>query len=115
MTDRENPFPARPDVIQRIAAVVTLEALQRRIHNWVARRFRIGTYELRDGQIISGRGRQAEDRIWINDVKAWHLHYEMVFNVVIIELADGRAVKWLDEFDDLLGILRTVAPDRKLP
>jgi len=46
-------------------------------------------------------------------VSSWQVFPEMGFDVVAIELADGRHVRWIDRYDDLIGILRRVAADRE--
>jgi hypothetical protein len=114
MTRASDPEPRRPDLIQRIAAVVTLEAPLNKLDRWLRRKLKVGTYELRAGEIIAGRGRRPQSRIRVEDIRDWQIGPEMLFDIVTIKLADGRVLTWLVEFDDLIAILRSVAADREL-
>lgn len=102
-------------VAQRIAAAVTLQAPRYALGKWLNRKLKVGVYELQGGEIVAGRGRRPEDRIAVNEVRAWQIYGELCFDMVVIELADGRTVRWLDTYNDLIAILRKVAPARERP
>jgi hypothetical protein len=92
-----------------------LQAPLHRFRVWLARRLKIGVYELRENEIVSGRGRRPQDRVRVDDIKTWRIRGEMVVDIIVIELIDGRVLNWLDEYDDLIAILRAVAADRERP
>jgi hypothetical protein len=115
MTNSSNPVSPREDIIQKIVAIVTLQVPLHKLDVWLKRKLRIGVHELEGGQIVSGRGRRAQDRIRVEEIRAWRIFGEMGFDIIAIELADGRVLNWLDEHDDLIAILRNVAADRELP
>ena len=80
--------------------------------SWLDHKLKSGVYELQDGELVSGRGRRPEDRLATADVTSWQVFPEMGFDVVVIDLADGRQVRWIDKYNDLIGILEKVAADR---
>ena len=67
-------------------------------------------YELCGSEIVRGRGLRPDDRLRVVDVRSWQVHPEMVFDVVEITLTNGVQFAWLDKHDDLVEILRRVAP-----
>jgi len=81
--------------------------------SWLDHKLKNGVYELQGEEVVSGRGRRPEHRVAIADVSSWQIHAEMGFDVVAIDLADGRQVRWIDKYDDLVAILRRVASDRE--
>ncbi len=46
-------------------------------------------------------------------MKGWKIHPEMGFDGVIIELTDGRQLRWIDTYNDPIAILREVTPERE--
>jgi hypothetical protein len=77
-------------------------------------KLRSDEYELCGCEIVRGNGSRPEDRLRAADVKSWQICPEMVFDMIEITLADGRRFVWLDTHDDLIGILRRVAPKAEL-
>jgi hypothetical protein len=115
MTNPSSPVPPRQDIIRKVAAIVTLQAPLHRLNIWVRRKLKIGVYDLQVGEIVSGRGRRPQDRIRVEEIRAWRICGEMAFDIIAIELVDGRVLNWLDEHDDLIAILRMAAPERERP
>ena len=85
-----------------------------RLQAWVDHRLRIGVYGLRGNELLACRGRRNPERLAVEAIRKWQIAGEMGFDIVVIELADGRVVNWIDRYDDLIGILRQVAADREL-
>lgn len=110
----DNWFP-RESVIDKIVDLLTLQAPLHKFQVWLDHRFKNGVYELRRDEIVSGHGRRPEDRIKFQQVKAWQVVMEMGFDIIVIELNDGRVLNWVDKYNDLIGILQTVAADREQP
>ena len=76
-----------------------------RLRKWLDHKLGIGIYELRGGRIIKDRGRTPSCIVALQDIESWHIDYEMTFDIVTIRLKDGREVRWLDKYNDLLAIL----------
>jgi hypothetical protein len=88
-------------------------ALLLRFQSWLDHTLRIGVYEFRGTEILHGRGRHEDDKVNISEVTEWQIRSEMGFDVVTIELTDGRQLRWIDKYDDLISILRRVVPERE--
>jgi hypothetical protein len=88
-------------------------ALLHSLRSWIDHKLKSGVYELQGGELISGRGRRSEHRLAVAEVTRWQVFPEMGFDVVVIDLADGRQLRWIDTYDDLIGILGRVAADKK--
>lgn len=97
-----------PDMLQRLLH------LGCRLDSFLEHRCRINTYEQRNGLVVRHRGLFNEDPLMINDIANWQVTPEMTFDIVDIELGDGSIIRWLDEYDDLLSILRTAASEREI-
>jgi hypothetical protein len=82
-----------------------------KFRKWLDQKLGVNVYELREKRIVKERGRKPSDILALRDIAFWHVDYEMVFDVVTIRLKDGREIRWLDKYDDLLGILRTELGD----
>ena len=76
------------------------------IRKWLDQKLRVNVYTIREGRILRNCGRRPADIVELKDITTWHVDYEMVFDIVTIQLKDGTEFCWLDEHDDLLGILR---------
>src|SRR5947207_12929500 len=87
-------------------------ALLHCFRSWLDHKLKSGVYELQGSELVSGRGQRPEHRLAIADVSSWQVFPEMGFDVVAIELADGRHVRWIDRYDGVIRILRRVAADR---
>jgi hypothetical protein len=72
------------------------------------------TYALEGDVIVATRVHRGERRIRLSEVEAWCAHPEMTFDIVEIQLRDGRSIRWFDVYDDLLGILREHAREREV-
>jgi hypothetical protein len=72
-----------------------------------------GIYELKDDEVIMGWGRRPEHRLPIAKVRSWQVFPEMGMDIVIIELNDGGQIRWIDTYNDLIGILKQVAADKE--
>ncbi len=88
-------------------------ALLHRFQSWLDHSLKNGVYELQGTEVVCGRGRRADHRLFITELSAWQIHPEMGFDVVTIELTGGRQLRWIDTYDDLIAILRSVAPERE--
>lgn len=86
-----------------------------KLQNWLLGVFKRGTYDLVGDEIVSGSGKSSEDRIRTTDVTAWRIYWVMSFDMIVIELVDGRCVRWFDHHNDLIAILRQVTPNCELP
>ena len=84
-----------------------------KFRSWLDHKLKNGIYELQGDEIVSGRGERPKHRLAIGDVGDWQIFPEMGFDVVVIKLVDGRQLRWIDKYDDLIAILRKVAPDRE--
>jgi len=111
MGDRPGFVSLAETLVGRVLAF--LSAASRALSTSLDRALRCGVYELRGEEIISGRGRHSDARIDVRDIVAWEIYPEMGFDVVDIELTDGRSLVWCDTYDDLIAILRQVAADRE--
>jgi hypothetical protein len=70
-------------------------------------------YELCGKEIVCGRGRLSEHRLPVAKLKSWQVHPEMGFDLVFIKLVDGETRQWPDTYNDLVAILRGVAPEKE--
>lgn len=93
---------------------VLVRSLNTNLKGWFDHIFKYGVYELQGTEIVCGRGRHADHRLAIADMTAWQIHPEMGFDVVTIQLINGQQLRWIDKYDDLISILRQVAPEREL-
>jgi hypothetical protein len=114
MTNAKSDFPWKEDFIRKIFRIISLEGSLFRLQSWLEHKYRINVYELKDNEIISGRGRHPRDRISVEQIKSWQIYPEMVFDIVLIELMDGCVIQWHDRYKDLIAILKQVAADREL-
>jgi hypothetical protein len=85
------------------------------LRRWICNKFRIGTYRLDGMQIIADSEPSIKNNINIADIIDWQILMDMGIDLVIIRLRDGRIIKWIDKFDDLISILRSAAPEREVP
>jgi hypothetical protein len=83
-----------------------------RLRVWADRLLKNDTFKLEGKEIISGSGKSAADKVQVEMIKNWSLEHEMLFNIIRIELQTGEVITWLDKYDQLLPILRSVAPDK---
>lgn len=67
---------------------------------------KVEKYEHRDGIITRHKGRFSSDKISLSKIHAWSVYYEMGMDVVRIEFTNDEEVRWIDKYNDLLGILR---------
>jgi len=72
---------------------------------------RVNTYRLVGDTLVKGRGTRRNSRIRLADVKSWQILPEMGFDVVMIELESCETYQWLDDYNDLIEVLRTCLPD----
>jgi hypothetical protein len=95
----------------RAARIRLMETGGRR-SSLIARLRRIGRdrYTLCDGQIVQQRGLFHRDAIDLANIVSWYVHYEMVFDCVVLSLRDGCEAVWLDYDNDLLSILGETLP-----
>jgi hypothetical protein len=84
-----------------------------RLQKWLDHKFGVNVYELRDGNIVKDRGRKPSDTLALSDIASWHVEHEMVFDIIRIRLQGGDEVRWLDTYNDLLGILRSELKDKE--
>lgn len=113
MGDRPHFVSLAEALVERVLAF--LSAPSRALSTSLDRALRCGVYELRGQEIISGWGRHSDARIDVRDIVAWEIYPEMGFDVIDIQLADGRSLVWCDTYDDLIAILRQVSGDRERP
>ncbi|MHB1032895.1 MAG: hypothetical protein ACYC0X_34380 [Pirellulaceae bacterium] len=88
-------------------------SLSHRFQSWLDHTLKNGVYEVQGLEIICGRGRRADHRLHILEVRSWQIYPKMGFDVVAIQLTDGRQLRWIDTYDDLISILRKVSPERE--
>ncbi len=88
-------------------------AVLQKFRSFVDHALKNGVYELQGADVVCGRGRRADQRLPISQLAAWQIHPEMGFDIIAIELTSGRQIRWIDRYDDLISILRKVAPDRE--
>jgi hypothetical protein len=88
-------------------------ALLQKVRSFLDRALKNGVYELQGAEVVCGRGRRANQRLPISQLRAWQIHPEMGFDIIAIELTNGRQIRWIDRYDDLISILRRVAPERE--
>jgi len=70
-------------------------------------------YVLEEDGIHRIGGLFVRDRVLpLDHIVSWRVEYEMVFDIVRIELQDGSILTWFDYYNDLLGILRAEAGER---
>jgi hypothetical protein len=81
--------------------------------SWLDHKLKIDTYELQGTEIIRGRGKRSEHRLSIEQLESWQLYPEMGFDLVLLNLADGGQLRWINRYDDLYSILRKVAPEKE--
>ncbi|HQR07812.1 MAG TPA: hypothetical protein PLN21_13375 [Gemmatales bacterium] len=78
----------------------------------MAKRFKVGTFELQGDVIVAGSERVGS--VALDSIKSWKVYPEMGFDVVTIELQDGVSFNWLDTYNDLIVILEARAAERRL-
>lgn len=100
------------DFIERVFAFVTMESLRVKLSRWMAKRFKVGTFELKGDVIIAGAEKKGS--VALDAIKTWRVYPEMGFDVVTIELQDGTSFNWLDKYNDLIGILESRATERRV-
>jgi hypothetical protein len=81
--------------------------------SWLDHKLKNDIYELKGEEIIRGRGRAAGTRVGLAEIVSWWIYHEMGFDLVTIELSDGNEVRWIDKYNDLIGILRRVAREKE--
>ena len=100
------------DFIERVFAFLTLESFRVKAGRWLAKRFKVGTFELQGDVIIAGTERKRS--VALDSIKTWKVYPEMGFDIVTIELQDGTSFNWFDTYNDLIGILEARAAERRL-
>jgi hypothetical protein len=103
----------RPAVVQKQFGVIAIMSLTHRFQSWLDHTLKNGVYEVQGSEIVCGRGRRPDHRLPISAVRAWQIYPEMGFDVVTIDLTGGQQFRWIDKYDDLISILRRVAPERE--
>ena len=81
--------------------------------SWLDHKLKIGVYELRSDTIVCGKGRRSEHTLAIAELVSWQVFPEMGFDLVVIESVGGQQLRWIDKYDDLIAILRKVAPEKE--
>jgi hypothetical protein len=81
--------------------------------SWIDHKLKNGVYELRGTEIICGRGRRTDHRLAVAELDSWQIHPDMGFDLVVIWLVGGGQLRWIDTYDDLISILRNVAPEKE--
>jgi hypothetical protein len=93
------------DVFDRIGSLLT-----RRLRITL----RINTYQLDDDTIVRNSGLFKKDAIKLPEIASWSVTPEMGFDIVLITLNNGRVVQWIDDYNDLLRVLREKANDKRV-
>jgi hypothetical protein len=71
---------------------------------------------LKDGFIVSGKGRRPDQRVNIGHIRAWQeIWISGGVPFICIQLHDGTSVDWNDKYGSLFEILRVVAEDKEQP
>jgi hypothetical protein len=116
MKAKEPSDVGKPDVIQKIADLVTLQGPIRRMERWIDYKLKNYTFELTDGVIVSGRGSRPHQRIAVKEIRAWQeIWIGGGVPFICIEVEDGTRVDWADKYGCLFAILQKVAGDKELP
>ena len=88
-------------------------ALLHKFQTWLDHTLKNGVYEIQGAEIVCSRGRRPDHRLPISELRAWQVYPEMGFDIITIELTGGRQLRWIDTYDDLISILRRVAPEKE--
>lgn len=81
--------------------------------SWLDHKLKNGVCELRGTEVICGRGKRPDHRLSVAELDSWQVHPEMGFDLVIIRLASDGELRWIDKYDDLISILRKIAPEEE--
>lgn len=88
-------------------------SLTHRFQSWLDHTLRNDVYELQGPEVVCGRGPRPDHRLSISEIRAWKIFPEMGFDAVRIDLMDGRRLRWIDKYDELIRILRKVSADKE--
>jgi len=82
------------------------------IERFFWRFLKVNRYELVGQSIVLHIGPFRKLDLKASEIVSWSVYPEMGMDIVRIELANSQAVTWIDEHNDLLECLRTVAQDK---
>jgi hypothetical protein len=116
MKPKDSVDIAKVDIIQKIAAFVTLQGPIRRIERWVDCKLKNYSFELKDGVLISGKGCRVNQRIAVSDIRAWQeIWIGGGLPFICIELVNGTTLDWHDKYGTLFNLLHAVAEEKERP
>lgn len=104
----------KPGFFKRLWGAVTFRGWRGKVKSWYIRCTKVNTFELQGDEIVSGGGWRPVNRVRLDAIKAWKLYLEMGFDVVTLDLIDGISMNWLDYHNDLIGILESKVPERRV-
>ena len=84
-----------------------------RLERGLYQKCRINTYELIGPVIVRHQGLFRKEELPLAQIEEWSVEYEMGVDIVSLRTRDGENVTWLDDYDDLLGILRSALPEKQ--
>lgn len=71
-------------------------------------------YSFENGEIVWKWRTRRKGAVEVARITRRWVEYEMVFDIVYIELASGEGVRWLDYHNDLVGLLTRHAQDKQI-
>lgn len=81
---------------------------------WYETKLGIGVYGLKENEIIIYRGIiRNPGTIRVDEIESYCIYPEMGVDIVIINLKNGYSWQLLDKYNDLIGILNSVAKELK--
>jgi hypothetical protein len=89
-------------------------AFLHKLQAWLDQILKNDVYEVQGADIVCCTGWRSRRRLSISAIRAWQVHPEMGFDIVMIETEDGRQIRWIDRYDDLIAILRRVAASKEV-
>ena len=71
-------------------------------------------FELRERDLLARCvGRRCLESISIASIASWRITPEMGMDVITLQKNDGSCLAWFDKKDDLIALLRRVAPEKE--
>lgn len=98
-----------------VSALIRALGFPGRAIQWFAWRYgKVNRYEVEGQDLVLQKGLFTARRIPSVAIRRWSVRPEMGFDVVEIELEGGEVVTWLDEYNDLLDGLQSLAASKEV-
>src|SRR5262245_35041142 len=78
---------------------------------WIKKLYGVNQFSFNGHMISRSNGVCDREDIKIIEIESWSIIHEMGFDLVIINLCNGGAIHWIDDYNDLIEILRLNIPD----